>query len=399
MTMLVQGQQLRRVSADMSGRVLALVLLIFIFSDNPIGQSAPIKFIPLFAVFSFLLLPLRAQSVIRSVGSTGLLLAASYFATCSLSAYASSTPTPLVFGLILIVGLAVAYSQSEAELRRVVAAVERVLLVSAVVAAISIVFQKLFGLGTFFIGDTPAVLGTFIAFTESGIPRAAGFFFEPGQFSFYICLCVACRYYLGMRGQRDFVLLALGLLTQSLAHLIFAVLFSCVLIGFVAYFAGLFDWAIPRGKGMIDEPESWARYVSLLSAFELFDGSWRALVFGPVAEFVSRSEVPEFLGENPIAPLLYGGLSFAWPYYFFLIVAAVLPVLRGANALILFAIGLLLLQRPYLTDFPYFLIIGILMKCYALSQARSNPLAMTLRGRQGAHRRQAGARRLRPSAR
>lgn len=55
--------------------------------------------------------------------------------------------------------------------------------------------------------------------------RMNGIFDEPGAFSFYICMTVACRYFLRMPVRLSWFLLLAGMVTVSLAHILFTVLF------------------------------------------------------------------------------------------------------------------------------------------------------------------------------
>ena len=58
------------------------------------------------------------------------------------------------------------------------------------------------------------------------------------------------------------------------------------------------------------------------------------------------------MGENPLTPLVYGGLFLNWPYYVLLIFFLVTP-LFGKKYFVVFGMALLFSQRPYIMYVSY----------------------------------------------
>ncbi|HAZ3859399.1 TPA: O170 family O-antigen polymerase, partial [Escherichia coli] len=69
-------------------------------------------------------------------------------------------------------------------------------------------------------------LTTFTVTNYSGFIRPSAFFDEPGALSFYICFVVMLREILWPRKRAlNFALLAFGIVTLSLAHIVFTILY------------------------------------------------------------------------------------------------------------------------------------------------------------------------------
>lgn len=209
--------------------------------------------------------------------------------------------------------------------------------------------------------------------------RPSAIYDEPGAFSFYICLLVAMRSRLQMPAFSSSLLMLGGLITQSIAHilflfiwllwlflsipnhsisnkkiflfrvLIFIVFLVCCLIFLNSYF---FEWAINRAAVYYESPELNPRYISLINVNDLIKSNLNNFFFGFDQACINRSEVCGGYGENILTPLIYGGILVAWPYYLFL-VFSLSAIFKSVDGLLVFGVAMLLWQRPYLQEFPY----------------------------------------------
>jgi len=204
--------------------------------------------------------------------------------------------------------------------------------------------------------------------------RPSAIYDEPGAFSFYICITVALRSLLGMPSRTSGLLLLGGLITLSIAHVIFFVIwfvwfftsnwlrkinikhifllmFFLLSVGLI-YVSGILNWTFERAIEFYQNPWMNPRQRAFDEIVHALSYSINNLWFGFDADCISRNDNCIDFGENPLTPLIYGGLLAAWPYYAFLIIAFVLPFF-SRYGLIYTGVGVLLLQRPYFLEFPY----------------------------------------------
>jgi hypothetical protein len=263
---------------------------------------------------------------------------------------------------------------------------------------IGLAYQVLGGKALFFIDEHGFYLTTFAKAIEVTI-RPAGVYDEPGSFSFFICLLVVLREALGMRRSTSTLMIVGGLVTQSAAHMVFSAIWllgayldkssaetqhviskvlSFIGAAFlcVVYLSGYLDWAIDRMLLFVKHPESWPRYISLITLLrdiEIRDWGW---ILGPTRECAARIDCLSY-GENMLSPLAYGGLLSSWPYYVALWLGAYAVFKLKIKGLQYFALCLLLLQRPYVTEFPYSFALGLLLILYVrndeLTRASKSP--------------------------
>jgi hypothetical protein len=375
----------------------ALVFVFFLLSDSPFLVETGIRVIPLFLAFAFYRL-LSRKARLGNASHHMRFGIALFIITCLVSAAVNQVYQPLLFGLLATTYLLVACTLNRNELVRIVELLSSILLATAALGLLALILRAAGFPSLFKIGSLDFVPFSLL-YGQMSIQRVAGFMHEPGQLSFYICACVVYRELLGLNRMQSVVMLALGVLTQSLAHLVFVVIFVVYLVlgifgrarGMGAgsllvmitslvmvISTGLLEWAVGRAATFASSPEEWARFVSFNSALYRLD-SWRSVLFGPAPNLAARqlepeemfsdeSEMVSIYGENPLSPLMFGGLLGSWPYYLF-IVAAVFSFFRlKGRGLLLLAIALLTLQRPYTLEFPYALWIG-LMVCIALNIA------------------------------
>jgi hypothetical protein len=58
------------------------------------------------------------------------------------------------------------------------------------------------------------------------------------------------------------------------------------------------------------------------------------------------------MGENPLSPLVFSGIIIEYPYYIIVGLFIVSP-LWGRKYIVIFGMGLLFMQRPYVLGFSY----------------------------------------------
>jgi hypothetical protein len=212
------------------------------------------------------------------------------------------------------------------------------------------------------------------------IIRPSGVFDEPGAFSFMICGIAALRHLRGRDSRVTWLMLVMGFVTLSLAHLIYVLIHAMAeklrfrnLVGIVLTLLPLLLIAAYLGGGEVVEKRLLGR-VSLTETGELVGDNrvWRmrnaaghaeehprSLLFGasPSCRFdpIVCAERFPMMGENPLSPLVMQGLFVSWPYYAALAVLFLAP-LAGREYLVAFGVGALLLQRPFLLNLGYSLI-------------------------------------------
>jgi hypothetical protein len=210
--------------------------------------------------------------------------------------------------------------------------------------------------------------------------RASAIYDEPGAFSMYICFVAALRHLMNRNRKTTWMMLALGFITFSLAHLIYV---FCHFLAEQASRTRIVVWlsllalllaAIITSIG----PDSNIVLLSRLAltedtnlfagdnrSFQLFN-AWSRISENPSSIFFGLDRTCVFnqaicqekfgvLGENPLSPLAFGGLLSEAPYYITVIVFLLSPVFSRKYIVVL-GIGLLFLQRPYVMGFSYSLI-------------------------------------------
>lgn len=225
---------------------------------------------------------------------------------------------------------------------------------------------------------------TFSKLKWQNIIRPAGLYDEPGAFSFMICAVAALRHLRGRDARTTWLLLGLGFITLSLAHLVYVILHAAaerlnlrnvariavilVPIVLVAGYSGGFEIiekrllaraTVSEAGEFIGDNRSW-RMVN--AATHLTDHP-RSIFFGadPSCRFepnICKNKFP-MMGENPLSPLAFQGIFISWPYYVALAALFIAP-LFGQKYIVSLAFGALLLQRPYLVGIGYSLV-GLLV--------------------------------------
>ena len=227
-------------------------------------------------------------------------------------------------------------------------------------------------------------LTTFSNWSIGNLIRPAGLFDEPGALSFLICLVAALRSQLNQSKKTTWLLLSLGLITTSVAHVIYMAchaahdrrlflmkkkyLFAAILAG-VALAANVdqpdsFETEIFLSRFVVEDGKLGgdSRTDLLTSALEKID--LRVFFFGLDSDCVLRPALCTMkgygpFGETPAGIILLLGIFLSMPYFFVLI--ATLYIAIGRQGFVFIGIFLLLLQRPYVLTFGYSLLILIVV--------------------------------------
>jgi hypothetical protein len=209
--------------------------------------------------------------------------------------------------------------------------------------------------------------------------RPAGVFDEPGALSFYICLVAACRNLLDMPRRTTWLLLAAGLPTLSLAHMVYmsfhllserllsaralrALLASVLVLGAACLHPALQRTVEERiGARLAMEDGRLAgdnRSELLENAAAYVDPATAMVGLDPrcITDWTTCQRKYRRFGENILTPLVQGGILMSWPYY--AVLAALLAGGLGARRRLYYVgVAALLVQRPYLLSAGYCLLI------------------------------------------
>jgi hypothetical protein len=314
--------------------------------------------------------------------------------TSAASALLNDVVTPLVFagffGLTAVAVLQTSYLEAVAMVRFASA----LFLVFIGLAIVGVAYQLLGGSPLLTLPnadgrDNDLYLTTFSnAYTFTIRPSAI--YDEPGAFSFYICALVILRSRIGMSRRTSAVLMLGGLITQSITHVFatllwfvwamndrrqtsdrkvrsnrlafLAVFFS---VAAIIYSTGLLDWAFERALMFYNNPWTNPRQRTMQEIVDALNMRQSDVLVGFDPACIERAPTCNEYGENPLTPLIYGGLMVSWPYYLFLLTGIVSPLFSRDGILLVIA-ALLFLQRPYLLEFPYsgLFALGIVVWCF-----------------------------------
>lgn len=218
---------------------------------------------------------------------------------------------------------------------------------------------------------------TFSVMRWGNVIRPSGIYDEPGAFSFMICAVAALRHLRGRDARVTWLILAMGFITLSLAHLVYVLLHAMAerlhfrnVMGIVAALLPLMLVAGYLGGFEIIEKRLLSRATITASGEVVGDNRSQkmanaaahlgshpgSILLGadPSCRFdkeICKEKFP-FMGENPLSPLVIHGLFISWPYYLVLGVLFIAP-LFGRKYMVSFAYGALLLQRPYMIGIGY----------------------------------------------
>lgn len=206
--------------------------------------------------------------------------------------------------------------------------------------------------------------------------RPSGVFDEPGTLSFFVCFLVFIRFLLKRNAIIDNFIVLAGLITLSVAHLVFAALFFAARLRDTRSFviSILLALVISQSSVIFELFDN-----RLFNRFEIVDGkfsgdsrsqrfenamfylSTETFVWGldPVCAAGTGDCMTRYMqfGENPLTLLILYGFIIAWPYYFYLSVW--ISLLVKERQLMFLGIVAVLLQRPYSMGFGYALLCTI----------------------------------------
>jgi uncharacterized membrane protein len=211
--------------------------------------------------------------------------------------------------------------------------------------------------------------------------RPSGIFDEPGALSFVICFVAALRHATGCNKRVTWILLGIGFITTSVAHLLYSFMHAAqefkgnkragkllVTMGLVALILWLVVIFFPPVQDIFSvlflsrlsgEDLGVDRTTTMASAFKYLDP--HSIFFGldpqcavGLADCLLDKGYEDY-GDNPLTLLVHWGILLAFPYYFSLFYSARVALLR--RNFIIVGLLILLLQRPYTMSYGYSLFI------------------------------------------
>jgi hypothetical protein len=305
------------------------------------------------------------------------------------------------FGIYFLSALVVASKCSESTFRKYADIMTGLHLLLLVGAWIGFIYTLSGGDALFTIKnpddrDNGFYLTTFSNSYFAGFIRPSGWYDEPGALSFFTCFTVALREVFGMSKSKSKMLLLLGLITGSLAHLIFTLIYfmlSKKSIGTkvshrqLRIFIGIFSFTMVGAYFSDEVGQLLKLYADRLSMGEdglagdsrsnLMINAWGYLnldsvLWGLDGNCIVRNSMCNqdgFLkyGENPLSMLVHYGIFLSWPYYIFLLVLIFKAI--KTRDFIAISVFLLLLQRPNIMSFGYAVV--VMAYIYSLSCKKS----------------------------
>jgi len=225
--------------------------------------------------------------------------------------------------------------------------------------------------------------------------RPSGIYDEPGAFSFFICAVATLRRLFEKDSNVTWTLLALGLVTMSLAHIVFMIFYFFsdrpkfkYLLAMVGVLSVTFLFLMKSqafelfqqvflnrfeigGDGLLKGDN---RTDYMLSAIDILK-SYNNVVFWGLspesylngAEFMNSSGLPE-IGSNPLGSLVRMGAILSSVYYFILLLL-LSSFVRGKKYFAVVGFGMLLLQRDYIYVVSYSLFVVLIVR-YTIAHSR-----------------------------
>lgn len=231
--------------------------------------------------------------------------------------------------------------------------------------------------------------------------RPAGIYDEPGALSFFICCVAYLRKVLGKDERWTWLILIGGLVTVSLAHLVFIIFYfissahrpkQFVLIFFISVLIGAAAYNTTIGHEVASGFMSRLTIIDDGGVPSIAGDSRSGLINNAYSTIIDNNEVIlwgippsctfdpdscrgnyESMSDNFLSPLVFRGILISWPYYAYFLVGLLL--IRGWKDLAFLGILVLLLQRPYVTSFGYSLVLAV---CIAVQLNARHSLGMRL---------------------
>lgn len=212
-----------------------------------------------------------------------------------------------------------------------------------------------------------------------GFIRPSGIYDEPGALSFMLCAISLLRDALGLDRRRTLLLLFLGLVTSSVAHLIFLIFYIVAAgirnqIKFLIYSLVFLTLILAFDVSVLSVVNEFSSRLTIVDGS--LSGDNRSDLLNNAISYLSTSvaffgldsncilnnsscESMNYLkyGENPLTPIVHYGILLSLPYYTALILLIFFAI--RVRSLAAFGFALILLQRPYVLSYGYTLIIVI----------------------------------------
>lgn len=225
-------------------------------------------------------------------------------------------------------------------------------------------------------------LTTFSSTYFDGLIRPSAIYDEPGALSFLLCITTALRESFGMDRKISWILLIGGLVTLSTAHaiffvcfwiktqwtsfkrflisIIFAILILYILMSIESPISVILDYIFNRFVIVDGSFAGDNRSPLIIGAYNYLD--LKTFLFGLDGDCIMGS--PSCLTKgytqyccNPLTLIVHYGIFLSIPYYaslFFILFKSI-----KHKDLIIFAVFLLLLQRPYIMSYGFSVILFI----------------------------------------
>lgn len=220
--------------------------------------------------------------------------------------------------------------------------------------------------------------------------RPSGIYDEPGALSFFICGICYIRHLLNFDKKRTRLILFLGLITFSVAHVIylafhlisdtkykinislikksFYFIFILLSIYFILLFTGTWEWISLVFFGRFQSENS-----------GLFPGDNRSMYFFNALDYISQHPLNILFGEsmktnfdnisfdygvvgsNPLMPILSFGVLISLPYYLILFLLFI-SIIKGRKYFASIGFALVLFQREFFLVVSYSMIFILLFR-------------------------------------
>ncbi len=214
--------------------------------------------------------------------------------------------------------------------------------------------------------------------------RPSGIYDEPGALSFFICGISYIRHLLNFDSKKTRLILFLGLITFSVAHVIYLIfhliseskiklnitlikrtiyfVLVLLIIYFILLYTGTWEWISIVFFGRFQSENS-----------GLFPGDNRSMYFFNAIEYISKHPLNLIFGEsmntnfdnvafdygvvgsNPLMPILSFGIFISWPYYLLLGIL-LFSVIKGQKYFASVGFALVLFQREFFLVVSYSMI-------------------------------------------
>jgi hypothetical protein len=211
------------------------------------------------------------------------------------------------------------------------------------------------------------------------IIRPSGIYDEPGALSFFICAISLMRVLFHRNDLLTFVLLIAGVITFSLTHILILFVYALyyfskykkkkkiiwyllIILIVCGYFYNtfqdeldqmLFSRFMQTHNDRIIAGDN--RSGQLKKCFELLDAKVFFWGLDDIVYSNTRLMSKRYgdIGENPLSQIILYGIFIGWPYYIFLITISLAGLMKRNLFFIFIAIGMLYLQRPYISAMGY----------------------------------------------